>query len=193
MRRVLKIGGSLLLQPELPNAVNRWLDDQPPAQSIAIVGGGELIDAMRGLDPVYRPGASWTHWRCVDLLRTSFELLGPHLPGWKIDATDRAFQTLRQRDEPADLSRHLLAVDAFYRPGLSSPLPETWETTTDAIAGWLAILLAADELVLFKSCDVDPNRALVDLAESGVVDPALPRLADRLCPIRFVNLLSELD
>ncbi len=190
MRRVIKIGGSLLLRDALSDSIQAWVSGQPPAQTIGIVGGGELIDAVRRLDAAVPSPSSWVHWQCVGLLRTTFEWLGPQLDGWHLASTPEQFERLKRCPE---CRSHLAAVDAFYHAATESPLPEDWTTTTDAIAGWLSILIGADELVLLKSCDVDGSRSLTELARQGVVDAALALLADQLPPVRFVNLAAEAD
>jgi aspartokinase-like uncharacterized kinase len=197
MRRVIKIGGSLLPQDSLAETIQSWTDAQPPAETVAIVGGGELIDAVRRLDDAHGFDPAWVHWHCVGLLRTTFRWLGDQLLGWQLHATDRQFEELRMRQprtgSPTRSERcHLVAVDSFYHVGKESPLPEDWTTTTDAIAGWLAVLLDADELVLLKSCDVDDSVSLAELADQGVVDGALPMFADQLRRVRFVNFRREI-
>ncbi|MEL6106937.1 MAG: protein kinase [Planctomycetota bacterium] len=191
MRRTLKIGGSLLRDRTLATRLTRWLDGEPPAQTIAIVGGGELIDAMRGLDATHQCDPEWIHWRCVDLLRVTFELLGEQLLDWKTISSRAEFDALKSA--PTDGSAYLLAVDSFYFPNGSAPLPENWSTTTDAIAGWLSIVLSADELVLLKSCDVPVESPIEILSRQGIVDEALPSLAERLCPIRYINFSAKID
>ncbi|MEO1528610.1 MAG: protein kinase [Planctomycetota bacterium] len=188
MRRIVKIGGSLLLDPTLPSRLDQWLESQPPAQTIAIVGGGQLIDAMRGLDATYDCESAWLHWRCVELLRVTFELLCDKLPNWSFVSTHDEFEALQSK--PTDNAAFLVAVDTFYSPSNPAPLPEDWSTTTDAIAGWLSILLSADELVLLKSCDVPSATAIAALSQQGIIDGALPGLAERLCPIRYINFAT---
>lgn len=194
MRRVIKIGGSLLRYKSLPRSLRSWLDSQPPAETFAIVGGGELIDAVRHLDETFPASPMWVHWQCVSLLRTTFEWLAVQLGDWQIESTAEQFDQLK-RTFPAqtDNASYLVAVDSFYHPGVDSPLPEDWTTTTDAIAGWLSVLLDADELVLLKSCDVDPSASLADLARQGVIDAALPLLENDLPVVRFVNFTAEIN
>ncbi|WP_182867061.1 protein kinase [Stieleria mannarensis] len=188
MRRVLKIGGSLLLRESLAGSIQSWVASQPPAQTIAIVGGGELIDAVRRLDAMFPSPPAWVHWQCVGLLRTTFEWLGRQLDPWQLESTAKDFGRMKRQH---DFGNHLVAVDAFYHAESISPLPEDWTTTTDAIAGWLSILTDADELVLLKSCDVDDSLSLDELAQRQIVDAALPNLADRLPPLRLVNFAAE--
>lgn len=184
MRRIIKIGGSLLLREHLTADLNAWVATQSPAQTIAIVGGGELIDAIRRLDQRHPCDAAWVHWRCVRLLRTTFDWLADQLPNWRVHVTADHFESLHSNRHDGC---HLVCVDSFYHPDADAELPLSWETTTDAIAGWLAILLQADELVLLKSCDAADWKRLDDLAADGFIDAALPQLADRLPPLRIVN------
>mgnify|MGYP001815683409 FL=1 len=188
MRRVIKIGGSLLRRESLVQAIDSWIATQSPAQNIAIVGGGELIDAVRRLDARFHCDAAWVHWQCVALLQTTYQWLSCQLEGWQLHATTSEFEQLQKTDGTTVVGNHFVAVDSFYHQGTQSPLPLDWTTTTDAIAGWLSILTDADELVLLKSCDVDHAIPLAQLAEQGVIDRALPTLAADLGPVRFVNL-----
>jgi aspartokinase-like uncharacterized kinase len=184
MRRIIKVGGSLLLRDQLAAKLDAWVRLQPPAQNVAIVGGGELIDAMRRLDERFHRDAEWVHWRCVDLLGTTHDWLGDQLPGWHRRSTAEQFRELCSME---GFENHLVRVDSFYRPESGAGLPLSWDTTTDAIAGWLAIVLNADELVLLKSCEPPAWSHLDELAAAGFVDAALPRLVDRLPRLRLVN------
>jgi len=184
MRRIIKIGGSLLMRDDLVATLDDWIARQPAAQNIAIVGGGELIDAVRRLDRLHRCDPARVHWRCVELLRTTFDWLADQLSGWQLHSTTDQFNALRWQ---TGSGKHLVAVDTFYGIDSDAGLPLSWDTTTDAIAGWLAILLKADELVLLKSCRPPAWSRLNDLAGRGFVDAALPQLADRLPPLRMVD------
>jgi hypothetical protein len=68
-----------------------------------------------------------------------------------------------------------------------------WETTSDAIAGRLAVALRADEFVMLKSRL--PRRTgameLSALASVGYVDPMLAKMAPELPPTRVVDLRSQ--
>ena len=73
MRRVVKIGGSLLTRQDLPSALPGWIAQQPPAETLCIVGGGAVIDAVRRLDEIHPGDPVTIHWMCVDLLQTTFQ------------------------------------------------------------------------------------------------------------------------
>lgn len=192
-RRVVKLGGSLLTRPGLVEDVRAWFAAARPATDLVVVGGGELIDAIRTLDSV-RPGApAETHWLCIELLDVTFRLARRWFPEWSTIGADASLEPgpplAAESGRSADPVRPtLVSVGSFYRRGSGSDLPESWETTTDAIAGWLAIRSGASELVLLKSCEVDPNESLEALADRGVVDRAITRLAGQLPRVRIERL-----
>ncbi|WP_168565661.1 amino acid kinase family protein [Crateriforma spongiae] len=185
MRRIIKIGGSLLCRPTLVADLRRYLNDQPPAHSLLVVGGGKMIDAVRELDGLRRLPSADVHWMCVDLLHATFQICR----GWlaELDAIDRRNdlaqwleQTQDVRNTCPDPRTTWISPRAFYRrEDDSGSLPETWATTTDSIAALLAEKTCADELVLLKSCDVESEADVDRMTESGIVDAAFPRAVER--------------
>lgn len=177
-RRVIKVGGSLFSHASLVEAMDQWLIGQSAAENFIIVGGGEAVEAMRELSQRFALDEAAMHWRCIRLLRATYELASELFGHWQqIDDRD-AFDAITA--EPPQPGHWLVAVDAFYSPATQddSGLPESWATTSDAIAAYLARLIGADELVLLKPCHVAPAADLDSLAAAGVVDeafaPALP-------------------
>ena len=187
MRRVIKVGGSLLLRSTLIQDLNRWIDSQPAAENWLIVGGGELIDAIRQLDQRVASEPAVVHWRCVDLLHTTYQFMGDWFPQWATIDNAKQFRQ-RLQSTPVVEETILVAVRSFYFPGAEDCLPRDWRTTTDAIAGLLAIHSNSDELVLLKSCDVDPTLSMDQLASTGVIDDSFLLVADRVRRIRIERL-----
>ena len=184
MRRVVKIGGSLLLRDALVEDLETWLAKQLRSETWIIVGGGELIDAVRNLDQIRPSDPRRVHWRCIDLLATTLQTVADWFPGWRLIQSPEQFQKAQSRVPDADSTPLLVAVDAFYRPGspVTDALPETWDTTTDSIAASLAEIIRADELVLLKSCEVTKGATLAALAQAGIVDRSLPETVQRYRP-----------
>ncbi|MGB1707369.1 MAG: hypothetical protein ACPHF4_06055, partial [Rubripirellula sp.] len=81
MRRIIKIGGSMLLREHLTTAVNQWLAAQSAGQTLIIIGGGKLIDAVREFDQQHAMPPQQTHWTCVDLLSVTAHFAAD-LFGW---------------------------------------------------------------------------------------------------------------
>ena len=105
MRRVIKLGGSLLESESIAERFANWLALQPPAQNITIVGGGEIIDAMRRLDQRFSLDQAWTHWHCVDLLRTTHGVLASELADWTPIGSRTGFAALRSGQRHSGGSR----------------------------------------------------------------------------------------
>ncbi|MCD0461374.1 amino acid kinase family protein [Roseiconus lacunae] len=185
MRRVIKLGGSLLLRPNLSSAFQRWLAQQSPADNYVIVGGGRLIDAVRELHAIHASSAAWTHWNCVQLLQTTFHWLSSQFPHASTITTSDQFQSSIQQTSSDRLC--FVQVDAFYFPTDEVVLPEDWRTTTDAIAGYLGKIIDADEVVLLKSCDASSLESLQRWADRGIIDEAMPLIAEGMPPVRIVN------
>lgn len=187
MRRVLKVGGSLLLRQDLQPALVEWLDRQSPAETLVIVGGGEVVDAIRRLDRI-RPGNPVDiHWLCVDLLETTFSVFASWFDWDCIESPD----SLRSRLLAGFSTQHptLVAVNAFYdRGNANAEIPQDWRTTSDTLAALLALRTAADEIVLLKSCPVDPSASIQQLADLGIIDETLSLIESTIPPLRVESL-----
>ena len=202
MKRVIKLGGSFLTCPDLESRLQRWQETAPPAHCLAIVGGGGLINSIREIDAVVPLEEQTTHWRCVELLSHTFEIMKQRLDWPTIERVEELEHWIQN---PPPLGKiTLVRVDTFYR-SLGSPvcessiwnshgselLPENWKTTTDSIAALLAWGIHASELVILKSCSIPPEASLAQLAESGIVDQAFPHIAKGLQNVRIEELAVD--
>lgn len=190
-RRVLKLGGSLLDIPDLDHRLQRWLRQDPAQVNLIVVGGGEIVEAVRAMDRIHALDHAFVHWLCVDLLSHTMHLAIRVLTGVEAIRSETQLQEIIEC-LPTPPVTACVDVRTFYRRGLSNfGLPENWNTTSDSIAAALALLVDADELVLLKSrrtSDPDPNYEA--WADGGLVDLAFPMLANRLKSVRIVDLRS---
>ncbi len=183
---VVKLGGSLLLRPDLPDLLRQWLLTHAAQRQVnMIVGGGAMVDALRELDRVHRLDPVDMHWRCVRVLRHTLEVVAAWLPEAVVI------------DTPATFARHchqrqagwfLIVPEAFYHPDSGDDLPCDWTTTSDSIAALLARKLAAEQLVLLKSCELPQPLDLAAAAAQGIVDPVLPGLISEPTAVQLVML-----
>ncbi|GIW98921.1 MAG: hypothetical protein KatS3mg111_2254 [Pirellulaceae bacterium] len=194
--RVVKIGGSLLDLPNLGTHLRRWLTNETPAHHLLIVGGGEIVEAMRQLDAQHDFPPTDVHWTCVRLLEATSDVLTWMLPDLPVIGSPTALaHHLQSRCSLP--SAAIVRPAAFYLPDNKiSELPNGWETTSDSIAAYLALQIHATELVLLKSTGV-PAAAPIDRAEmlqswaaAGLVDPTFPIVASRIPQVRCVNFRS---
>lgn len=213
---VVKLGGSLLTRPGLADDLKAWTLGRSGSTHLVIVGGGPIVDAVRTIDRVNRDDPQRVHWRCIDLLQCTFEMVAGWLPEWiAIDLPGRDGDTDGDGDGPEDggaagasppasarvasglgerLTRgatHLVSVRSFYARGDRTPLPESWDTTSDSLAAWLAVLVGAERLVLWKSCPVSPAATLPELATAGIVDPVFTRVASSIPAVEVRSFLLQ--
>ena len=185
--RILKVGGSLFDMADLAVRLHSWLAEQAPAHHVLIAGGGPLANQIRQWHRLHPLGDEAAHWMCIDLTTVTAHLLHDRLPEIPLVEDDRLLcQRIGERGYtifgPANWLRHSESA----LPG--QPLSRDWDTTSDAIAARLAIVLGADELVLLKSALPDGEARLPQLVADGYVDGMIGLLADELPPTRLVNL-----
>ena len=186
--RIIKVGGSLLDWPGLPGALTGWLAHQPPAVNVLLAGGGALANTIRQADRSFSIGEENAHWLCVDAMSISARLLAAALPESRFITT---FDDLRS-ELPSNAARNVVfdAREFLYEHERRLPeriLPHNWSVTSDSIAARLSYSVAADELVLLKSCD-PPAVSLTELADAGFVDSHFAIVDWGRSPLRFVNL-----
>lgn len=169
---VVKVGGSLLSSPAVAPRVHAFCKSLDRERIFLIVGGGQLIDAVRRWDDIHALEPVANHWRCVDLLDATFAIAAEWFAFAKPAGDD-----CRVDQHGANI--HLVRVASFYRPGQTFGLPCDWSTTTDAIAVALASHVGCGEATLLKSCDI-PDTSLENMADLGLIDSATPAAARRL-------------
>lgn len=203
MKRVIKLGGSFLTCSDLESRLQRWQQSVTPAHTLAIVGGGGLVNAIRDMDAIASLEERTTHWRCVELLSHTFEIMAQRLNWPTIQRPEELEQWIQAPTSKEEIT--LVRVDTFYRESNTAAtingtsrwnssirdlLPENWDTTTDSIAAMLAWGIQSSELVILKSCPVSPEATLRELAAAGIVDQALPQIAEKVSNVRVEQLAA---
>ena len=191
---VVKVGGSLLASAKLPRRLRAWLaaeaTAQPDSHFVLLAGGGKWVDAIRAIDSRTPLGDEQAHWICIALMDVTAGLLGALLPELCAVATwEELERRLRAPGLTLLLPKHFLEQRESSLPG--TRLPANWSVTSDAIAGRLAVVLAASDLVLLKSAPPplpDPMDQLAGWAAAGYVDAFLSALAEELPSLRCIAL-----
>jgi aspartokinase-like uncharacterized kinase len=159
---VIKIGGSLCGDPVLP----QWLDllTQLGGGRVTVVcGGGPFADEVRRVQ---------AQWKFNDLAAHNMAVLAMAQTAYQLHAMNPALQLVsRKSDIPALLQRGKTALWLPLEMRRDKPDTRThWDATSDTIALDLAKYLNAEQLVLVKSCAIDPALTLQQLGATGVVD-----------------------
>lgn len=187
---VLKLGGSLLLRPDLPVRLRRVLSDLAGSRILMVVGGGTAADVVRDWSQTHQLAEEPAHWLAVNSLCLTRMLIQRLMPEMREVSTPDA-GTRCWRDSSVPL---LLNIEAFLRhvePTDPSPLPHTWDVTSDSIASWAASRWAADELLLLKSTDLDRRLTTNEACRAGLVDNHFPHVAPQVPLITWCNLASD--
>jgi 5-(aminomethyl)-3-furanmethanol phosphate kinase len=104
---------------------------------LVVPGGGAFADAVRDADRRFALSADAAHRMAILAMEQFGWLLSELIPG-AVRSTD-----LRTTSSPAVL----------LGAALDTPLPATWDVTSDSIAGWVATAVGAERLVLVKPVD----------------------------------------
>ncbi len=189
---VVKVGGSLIAAAEFPRRLRAWLDEKLAAHRdthfVVIAGGGKWVDAIRELDAYSPLGEERAHWVCVAVMDVTAGLVGAMLP--ELSMVDSFGQLEHRIGKPGmTLLKPSEFVERIEPTCAGTRLPANWSVTSDSIAGRLAIVLRADELVLLKSIPPPIKRVskgwLDELAAAGYVDAFLPTLDLELPPLEL--------
>lgn len=166
---VVKIGGSLCGDPLLPD----WLD------LLAQLGGGRVTVVCGGggfADEVRRVQA---HWQFDDLAAHNMAVLAMAQYAYQLHGINPALRLAHRKSEiPQVLHRGQTALWLPFELQREQPDARThWEATSDTIALELAQALNAEQMVVVKSCTIDPLLSLAELGERGVLDRGFAELS----------------
>jgi 5-(aminomethyl)-3-furanmethanol phosphate kinase len=187
---VIKVGGSLLDWPALPERLSTYLESQGAEARVLIVGGGKAADVVRELDGVHNLGPRRSHTLALHAMDLTAHLLAALLPTAQVVTRVERLPTLWRGSALPILSPRRFLDGADARS--PDPLPASWDVTSDSIAARVAVYLQAQELVLLKSAPIPPDADRNAAARLGLVDPAFPGVARGLDRIAYVNLRDPL-
>jgi len=168
-----------------------WLERQPQGVYLAIVGGGEAIEAMRTLDRLHHLDQTEMHWRCITMLdatfEIAFEILRIAVPSLRVIQSYDQLQLFREmlhKEHSTGKQLILVRVKSFYdQLAVTAPrekplVPEIgWQTTSDTLAMYLAHMTDSKRCVLLKSCSVDGQATLDDAVAEGMIDAQVIKYA----------------
>jgi 5-(aminomethyl)-3-furanmethanol phosphate kinase len=168
-RWVVRFGGSLLTRPGWPQDLLDLVGGLTGAVTI-VVGGGPVVDGLRGIDAAEPMPAPVMHALAIEAMGLTGRLVAA-ATGFAIVGSPEAAPGATVLDAPR----------WWATSPLGSRLPAGWEVTSDSIAATVA-LETASTLVLAKRIP-PPLRDLDGLAAAGWVDPYLPTAAAGLAGI----------
>ena len=184
---VLKLGGSLLDLADLPDrlrAVTAMLAGDRP---LLICGGGAAANAVRQWHDAHGLSDEQSHWLALDSIRLNQRLLLTLMPELELVSNRAAAVSAWQRSRVPLLDLMSFVSIEETATDVTTPLPHSWDVTSDSLAGWVAIRWPASRLVLLKSADLpiaESGLSYRAAADRGLVDAYFPTLGPDL-PLTF--------
>ncbi|GLS42461.1 aspartokinase-like uncharacterized kinase [Methylobacterium brachythecii] len=161
---VVKVGGSLVSDPDRLRAVLASLADGAEGRAVIVPGGGPFADAVRASQASLGYSDALAHRLALDAMGQTAEVFSELEPRLAIV---RSIEAARAHD----------GVGLWDPVGLRDghpDIPETWDVTSDSLALWLAGALGAARCVLVKSAACSANVSPDDLVRLGLVDRGFP-------------------
>jgi aspartokinase-like uncharacterized kinase len=187
---IIKVGGSLLDWPELPRRLLDFLEQRHAEDAefrpVLLCGGGPFVDSIRRLDRTHHLGEYAAHRLAIQAMDLASTVLLCIVPGaLGVDRSEALDDEMAPDDIPL-LVPSLILDELESRQ--ASPLPASWDVTSDTLAAWIAGQLRARSLILLKSASL-PAGATRDLAARlKLVDPFFPLISSAVARVEYVNL-----
>lgn len=171
--RVIKIGGSLLDQFHLEDALQTWRRSTRAMREVFLTGGGPLVESIRNFDKIHPIDPEICHWLAVDAVSLTARMVSAVLPESRIlEADGYCFEAEKDHKFTLLDVGHFLREEEPRRDG--TRLPHSWAATSDSIAARIAEIYGADELVLLKSTLPTDCTDWQSAANIGFVDTHFP-------------------
>jgi aspartokinase-like uncharacterized kinase len=172
---VVKVGGSLLVHPDLfQTALGIIATASRDCRLVVVPGGGPFADAVRTIDRRFRINDDAAHWMAVSAMDQYGYFIADRLGGAIVIGPREITRALTANQVP------VLAPSAWLHE--ADPLPHAWTVTSDSIAAWVAGQLDARRLVLVK-----PPRA--STSDSRIVDAHFAKAL----PVRVTPIIVPAD
>ncbi|MCK9607254.1 MAG: uridylate kinase [Methylomonas sp.] len=167
MITVIKLGGSLLSARVLPACLAKLTGF--PGKVFIVPGGGVFADQIR---------VAQQQWQFDDLTAHRMAILAMQQMALLFKSLQPDFELFEQVAAAGDCVK--AAIWSPCLRDLEQPdIAASWDVTSDSLAAWLARQVAADELLLVKSCPIEPETPLDQLQQQGVIDAGFLKFADQ--------------
>ena len=161
---VLKLGGSLLSSPILPQWL--YLAVQEGRGSVVIVpGGGVFADQVRSTQKIWQYDDQTAHYMAILAMQQMALLFKGLCSDLCVVNKVEAIRPALEKKAVVVWSPLAIELDA-------GKIKASWDVTSDTLAAWLAVQLSAERLILVKSAQLPENTTLQQLSEQAIVDKA---------------------
>lgn len=166
---VIKIGGSLVETGRLASVLAIIGGARVPV--VIVPGGGPFADTVRKLQSEMQLDDAVAHRLAMLAMEQMAECIASRQSGMTVARSlDDISEAVMDGQIPVWAPLQMIGND--------KSVPESWDTTSDALAARLAELLDA-RLVLLKSVSARDYSSAKDLMREGIVDPVFPEIVER--------------
>lgn len=192
---VVKLGGSLLDLPDLPERLNRYLSQRARAEPsktkkdiVIVIGGGASADSIRQYDQQHSLKAHQAHWLAVSSMQFNAWCVACLLGQQELAEDLSACRKQWAKRRPAVIDP-VAWLHRLEQQGID--IPYRWSYTSDSIAALLAVHFKATSLTLLKSTLPPQACSRQKAVELGLVDADFPITSQSLDRVEWVNLRED--
>ncbi len=176
---VMKLGGSLLTKENLAESLTRYFSNIED-HILLIVGGGDAVDRVRGIDKQANLPAGVAH---------DMSVMAMGVNGGDVCAQIANAKLVRNLQEAKDAweAGSIAVVEPvswLAQPAYAS-IEKNWDMTSDSISAMIGYNIGCDKLILLKSCSFEGNLEL--MVATGVVDKLFTKYG------KMVNTVAVID
>lgn len=164
---IVKIGGSLYSDTNLPDLLARLIDANP--RILIVPGGGRFADEIRELTHRFAIGDESAHWLAISAMDLAARFLQSVEPRIRVIDSPPDWLGSADRAQPS-----VIAVGCLRNTQWGDELPVGWHVTSDSIAAYVAKWTGASRLLLCKSVGMQEPLRLEEAVAAGWVDPHFP-------------------
>lgn len=164
---VVKLGGSLIFSPELSPWISA-LTAPGNTPLVVVPGGGPFADEVRRVQKARSFDDAMAHRMAVLATEQYGLMLCTFSDRLVPAATASEIRNIQQAGRVPVWMAGMMTRNA-------ADIEACWDVSSDSLAAWLAVKLAASALLLIKSAQPPKNLVTASaLSQSGLVDPAFP-------------------
>lgn len=189
---VVKLGGSLLVLPDLADRLHSVVQLLSGQKCLIIVGGGPAADEIRRLDDNSDLTPSQAHWNAIASMSFNTAMISRILGCLPVISNQLDAESAWKDHEVVLLepTKFLHELQTTF----DRHLPESWSVTSDSIAAFIALHWPSRQLLFCKSCDLLSHR-LEEVCDAGLLDAWFPELMPSLhkaeVQMSWLNLRAE--
>ncbi len=178
---VIKLGGSLATSGKLQQCLDKIDKDYQRRAVVIVPGGGVFADQVRQVQKQWQFDDRTAHLMAIHAMQQMALLFKALKPHFMIAASVNQISNQINQQGVFIWSPDVTELD-------SAGIPSSWDITSDSLSAWLAKTLGADELIVVKSVNINPDFDVLKLMQQQIVDASFHKFTQQtLFKLNIVN------